>query len=135
MENEFIMVKWGTFTCFFFMEGIKMDKTMTSRKRRTSSLNTSKKQNPIKLKKGVKLKKFNPDKYLSADFIGSAIMECLLNNDPEGIVELLSIFLDEHNKTAIFKEAQVSRSTANQLLRHKNPTIKTLAKIVSTIAA
>ena len=107
---------------------------MTSKKQRISSLNMSKTQNQIKLKKGVKLKKFDPNKYLSADFIGSAIMECLLNNDPEGIVELLNIFLAEYNKTAIFKEANVSRSTANQLRRHKNPTIKTLAKIVSTIA-
>lgn len=63
----------------------------------------------IKLKDGVKLKKFDYKKYLKADFIGSAIMECLLNNDPDGIVELLSF-------------------------RHKNPTIKTLAKIVSTVA-
>ena len=95
----------------------------------------SNKKKPLRLKKNVKLKKFDPNKYLSVDFIGSAIMECLLNNDPEGIVELLSIFLEEHNKTALFKKANVSRSTANQLLRHKNPTIKTLAKIVSTMAA
>lgn len=62
-------------------------------------------------------------------------MECLLNNDPEGIVELSAIYLDEYNKVGFLKEAPVSRSTAYQVLRHKNPTIKTLAKIVSTAAA
>lgn len=62
-------------------------------------------------------------------------MECLLNNDPEGVVELLEIYMDEHNKVALLKEANVARSTAYQALKHKNPTIKTLAKIVSTVAA
>ena len=87
------------------------------------------------MKKGVKVKKFDPDKYLSADFIGAAIMECLLNNDPEGIVELLTIYLEEHNKVELLKNAQVSRSTVYQAFRHKNPTIRTLAKVVSAVAS
>lgn len=89
----------------------------------------------MRIKKGVKTSKFEPEKYLSKEFIGSAIMECLLNNDPEGVVELLEIYMDEHNKVALLKEANVARSTAYQALKHKNPTIKTLAKIVSTVAA
>ncbi len=135
MVNEFIMVKWEKPTCFCFMGVIKMDKTKTSRKRKASSLNMSKENLKLGLKKNVRLKKFDPDNYLTADFIGSAIMECLLNNDPEGVVELLAIYLDEHNKVEFLKEAHVSRSTAYQVLRHKNPTIKTLAKIVSTTVA
>jgi len=91
--------------------------------------------NKLRIKKGAKVKKFDPDKYLSADFIGAAIMECLLNNDPEGIVELLKIYLEEHNTVELLKEAHVPRSTAYQAFRHKNPTIRTLAKIVSTAAA
>lgn len=129
------MVKWEEFTCYFFMEVIKMDKIKTSRKQRTSSLNMSKEKRELKFKKDVQLKKFDPNKYLTADFIGSAIMECLLNNDPEGIVELLAIYLEEHNKIEFLRKAHVSRSTAYQVLRHKNPTIKTLAKIVSTAIA
>lgn len=105
-----------------------------SKKRKTSSLNTPKLASQVKLKKGSKVKKFDPDKYLSADFIGAAIMECLLNNDPEGVVELLTIYLEGHNKVELFKKAQVSRSTAYQAFRHKNPTIRTLARIVSTVA-
>lgn len=95
----------------------------------------SKEDSKLRLKKGSKVKKFDPNEYLSADFIGSAIMECLLNNDPEGIIELLEIYLEEHNKVELLKKAHVSRSTAYQALKHKNPTIKTLAKIVSTVAA
>lgn len=112
-----------------------MGKIKTSRKRKTSSLNISSKSAPLRIKKGVKIKKFDPDKYLSKDFIGAAIMECLLNNDPEGIIELLNIYLSEHNKTEIFKEAKISRSTAYQAFRHRNPTLRTLAKIISTAAA
>jgi len=92
-----------------------------------------KKGRQLRLKRGAKVTKFDPDKYLSADYIGAAIMECLLNNDPDGIVELLSIYLQEHNKVEFLKEAHVSRSTVYQALKHKNPTIKTLAKIVSTV--
>ncbi|CUI18143.1 conserved hypothetical protein (plasmid) [Candidatus Protochlamydia naegleriophila] len=88
----------------------------------------------MRIKKGGKISEFEPEKYLSKEFIGSAIMECLINNDPEGVVELLEIYMDEHNKVALFKEANVARSTAYQAFKHKNPTIKTLAKIVSTVA-
>ncbi len=87
----------------------------------------------LKIKKTAKINKFDPNKYLTKEFIGAAIMECLLNNDPEGVVELLEIYLDEHNKAAFLKDAGVARSTAYQVLKNKNPTIKTLAKIVSTI--
>lgn len=109
-----------------------MGKIRISKRLKTSSSNMLKKAEQLRLKKGVKVQKFNPDKYLSADFIGAAIMECLLNNDPEGIVELLTIYLEEHNKVEFLKEAHVSRSTAYQVFKHKNPTIRTLAKIVST---
>lgn len=95
----------------------------------------SKTKKQLRIKKSAKVKKFDPDKYLSADFIGAAIMECLLNNDPEGIVELLTIYLEEHNKVKLLKEANVPRSTIYQAFKHKNPTIKTLAKIVSAVGA
>lgn len=110
-----------------------MGKTKTLTRRRKYSLSTSKNKQ-LKLKKGTKVSKFEADKYLTREFIGSAIMECLLNNDPQGVVELLEIYLDEHNKVALLKDAKVARSTAYQALKHRNPTIKTLAKIVSTLA-
>ncbi len=105
-----------------------MDKTRTSRKRRTSSLNMSNRQ--PQLRDDVEVKKFEPEKYLSKEFIGAAIMECLSNNDPEGVVELVKIYLEEHNKTTFCKEANLARSTAYNALKNKNPTLKTLAKII-----
>jgi DNA-binding phage protein len=117
------------------MEVIKMDKIKTLKRPKTSLLSTSKKESSLRIKKTAKISKFEPDKYLTKEFIGSAIMECLLNNDPEGVIDLLEIYLDEHNKVELLKEAKVARSTAYQALKHKNPTIKTLAKIVSTVAA
>lgn len=110
-----------------------MDKIRISRKRRTSSLNTLKKENQLIIKKGVKLKKFNPNKYLSKEFLGKAILECFFNNDPNGIVELLEIYIQEHNKVEFCKEAKIPRSTTYQSFKHKNPTIKTVAKIMSMI--
>ncbi len=104
------------------------------RRQKTTLSNTSTAKGRLKIKKGAKVKKFNPDKYLSADFIGAAIMECLLNNDPEGIVELLTIYLEEHNKVDFLKKAQVPRSTIYQAFKHKNPTIRTLAKVMSAAA-
>ncbi len=93
-----------------------------------------KKTNNLRLKPNAKVQPFDPDKYLNTDFIGSAIMECLKNNDPEGVVELLMIYLDECNKVNFFKKADVSRSTMYQAFKHKNPTVKTLAKVVSAAA-
>jgi DNA-binding phage protein len=86
----------------------------------------------VQLKRGAKVKKFDHNQYLEANFIGAAIMECLMNNDPDGVVELLKIYLSEHNKVELLKDANISRSTVYQTFRHKNPTIRTLAKIVST---
>lgn len=65
-----------------------MVKTKTFTRRRKYSLNTSKNKQ-LKFKKGTKVSKFESDKYLTKEFIGSAIMECFLNNDPQGIVELV----------------------------------------------
>jgi hypothetical protein len=83
------------------MEVTKMDKTKISKRPKTSLKSTLKKENNLKIKEGAKTSKFEPEKYLSKEFIGSAIMECLLSNDPEGVVELLEIYRDEHNKVAL----------------------------------
>lgn len=110
-----------------------MDKKKISKKQRKYSLKISNKPKTLRLRKNAKVRKSNPEKYLTKEFIGAAIMECFLNNDPEGIIELLEIYLDEHNKSEFMRQAEVPRSTTYQFFRHKNPTIKTLAKIVSTV--
>lgn len=67
---------------------------------------------------------------LDPDLIGSAIMQCLIENDPEGVMEVIEDHLYALNKSKFLREADVPRSTMYQLLKRKNPTIKTLAKIM-----
>src|SRR5271166_5042508 len=63
---------------------------------------------------------------LDPDLIGSAIMQCLIENDPEGVMEIIEDHLYALNKSKFLREANVPRSTMYQLLKRKNPTIKTL---------
>ncbi len=67
---------------------------------------------------------------LDPDLIGSAIMQCLIENDPEGVMEIIESHLYALNKSKFLRDAKVPRSTMYQLLQRKNPTIKTLAKIM-----
>ncbi len=62
--------------------------------------------------------------------IGNAILECLENNDPEGVMEVIAIYLEAVNKTKFSHENALSRQTLYSALKHRNPTIKTLAKLV-----
>lgn len=59
-----------------------------------------------------------------------AILECLQNNDPEGVMEIIGIYLDALNKSKLRAETKLSKSTMYSALKHRNPTIKTLAKIM-----
>jgi len=119
-----------------------MDKVKTSLKRRPS---TSK---PLKTKRDINIVSTNKTaeitlredanitevdpvaNLLDPDLIGSAIMQCLIENDPEGVMEIIEDYLFALNKSKFLKEADVPRSTMYQLLKRKNPTIKTLAKIM-----
>lgn len=64
------------------------------------------------------------------NFIGKAILECLRNNDPEGVMEVIEIYLEALAKTQFVQQAHVPKSTLYHSLKSKNPTIKTLAKLV-----
>lgn len=64
------------------------------------------------------------------NFIGKAIFECLINNDPEGVMEVIGIYLSALEKNKLVRNAHVPKSTLYHSLKSKNPTIKTLAKIV-----
>lgn len=85
-----------------------------------------------KIKKNAQLRSYSPTEELSDEnFIGKAILECLKNNDPEGVMEVLSIYLKTVNKVKSAQQANVARSTLYHSIKNKNPTIKTLAKLVS----
>ncbi len=86
---------------------------------------------PLKLKPDVHLRTWTPNRILDVGFIGKAIMECLQKNDPEGVIEIIEIHLAAVNKVKAAKEAGLPRSTLyNSLHKSKNPTIKTLAKLI-----
>ena len=58
------------------------------------------------------------------------MLECLQNNDPEGAMEMIAIYLDALNKAKLRKQTHLAKSTMYSALKHRNPTIKTLAKIM-----
>lgn len=104
-----------------------MDKTKTSKKHQTYLENLAK----VDLNKAKGLKRVNPFKELvDADKTAMAVFEYLLNNDPEGAMEMIEIYLEALNKSKLRKQTRLAKSTLYSALKHKNPTIKTLAKIM-----
>lgn len=80
-------------------------------------------------------KEHNPSKYLTnPENIGRAIVECLENNDPEGVMEVIAIYLEAVNKTKLSQASDLSRQTVYSALKHRNPTVKTLAKLMYSYA-
>lgn len=85
----------------------------------------------VNLNKVKGLKRANPLKELAdQEKIAMAIFECLLNNDPEGVMEMVEIYLSALNKTKLRRETHLHKSTMYSALKHRNPTIKTLSKIM-----
>ncbi len=104
-----------------------MGKIKTS-KRRQRSLGKSRKVNLNKIKG---LTRVSPLKELiDPQQTALAILECLQNNDPEGAMEMISIYLDALNKARLRQKTKLPKSTMYSALKHRNPTIKTLAKIM-----
>ena len=104
-----------------------MAKAKTLLRQKKSLKNTQK----LKLKNGVKLVKHDPFKaLLDETLIAQAFWECLKQNDPEGAIEVLSSHLEALNKSHFAQEAEMPRSTLYHSLKSKNPTIKTVAKLI-----
>jgi predicted transcriptional regulator len=83
------------------------------------------------LRDNVGITAFSPTKKLKdIKLIGAAIMECLIENDPNGAMEAIKTHLEAMNKSAFLEEADIPRSTMYKLFKTKNLTIKTLAKIM-----
>ncbi len=86
----------------------------------------------MKLKKNAKVKEYSPtQELLDETFIAKAVWECLKNNDPEGVIEIIETHLEIVNKVKATQKNELSRSTMYHALKGKNPTIKTLAKMVN----
>ena len=85
----------------------------------------------MKIKPNSGLITCNPiNELIDENFIGKAILECLTNNDPEGVMEVIEIYLSALEKSQFVQKARVPKSTLYHSLKSKNPTIKTLAKLI-----
>lgn len=81
-------------------------------------------------------RKWSPSKeILDPKNLAKAIAECLLKNDPDGVLEVIQIYLETANMVKIAKKSSISRATLYHSLKNKNPTIKTLAKLIHAVAA
>jgi DNA-binding phage protein len=104
-----------------------MDKIKTSKKHQIYLEKLAK----ADLDKVKGLKRSNPLKELSdSNQTAMAVFECLLNNDAEGAMEMIELYLKAKNKTKLRKEVNLHKSTMYSALKHRNPTMKTLAKIM-----
>ncbi len=108
-----------------------MDKTKTLKKRVASS---PRQQQDLRLEDFGKVKRMHPTKELAdADQTAKAVFECLMNNDPLGAMEMIEIYLEAINKASLMRETKLPKSTMYSSFKHRNPTIRTLAKIMSSV--
>ena len=74
---------------------------------------------------------YDPTKsLLDEGLISRAIWECLKEGDSEGVIEMIQIHLNAVNKTRAAKGADLPKTTLYHSFKNKNPTIRTLAKLV-----
>src|SRR3990172_3004143 len=133
MEGVSIMPTFQRRKFCYSWEGIKMGKIKISARRRRFSINMSRSKNrrTMKLKKDTGIRESNPrEELLDEELIGRAVWECLKEGDSEGVIEVIRTYLEAVNKTEIARESSMARSTMYHTLKSKNPTIKTLAKLV-----
>lgn len=109
-----------------------MDKAKTSKKHEAS---LPKQRLDLSLDDFGKVKRVHPNKELAdTDQTAKAVFECLVNNDPQGAMEMIEMYLDAVNKSSLMRETKLPKSTIYSALKHRNPTIKTLAKIMYSAA-
>lgn len=85
----------------------------------------------LRLKKGVKLEKHDPFKTLTDEkLVAQAFWDCLKENDPEGAMEIITAHLNAVNKKPLAKKADLPPSTFCHSIKSKNPTLRTVAKLI-----
>lgn len=86
----------------------------------------------VQIKKGVKVTPHDPiQELLNEKLIRDAIWECLQRDDADGVMEVLAAYLEALEMDARRRDEAMPRSTFYHSLKAKNPTLKTLAKLVS----
>ena len=107
-----------------------MGKIALSTKRKTLS---KKPKRELRIEDFEEAKAHNPDDYLAdPNKMALAFLDCLQNNDPEAAMEMIEMYLNAVDRVKLRKETQLHKATVHSALKHRNPTIKTLAKIMYT---
>ncbi len=102
-----------------------MDKTKTSLKQEKSY------PRKLKIKNWDGITRCNPEEtLLDEKLVANAIFECLKENDTEALMEILEGYLSALNRAKFSRDKKIPRSTIYHSMKRRNPTIKTLAKIV-----
>jgi DNA-binding phage protein len=85
----------------------------------------------LKVSKKAKLEKYDSTIFFKDfDKVGTALLESLIQNDTEAFIEILDTYL-KVNRVRAAKKTKTPRSTIQQALSKKrNPTLKTIARIV-----
>lgn len=90
-------------------------------------------QSKVKIRENAGVVEHDPLKeLLDEQFIDAAILECLKNDDPEGAMEVLQIYIKalSRAKKEMFADAKLAKTTAYHSMRSKNPTLKTFSKLM-----
>jgi len=107
---------------------------MLSKKNKNAPIQAehTKMERKLKLKKNSGLIPYSPMKeLLDEKLIAQAVWECLKDNDPEGVVEVICAHLRVVNKSKAAHNVNLPRSSMYNAIKGKNPTVKTLAKLVN----
>ena len=100
-------------------------------KKKTSSAQEKSYPRKLKLKNSKGIRIHHPEKTLMNEkLVSEGILECLKENDTEALMEIIEGYLSVLNRSKFSRESAVPRRTLYHALRKRNPTIKTLAKIV-----
>ncbi len=76
-------------------------------------------------------RRHNPLEYLlDRAHIIDAFKECILNNDPEGAMEMIEIYLDALTSAKKRKKTPPNKPTMYFSIKHRNPTLRTLTKLM-----
>jgi DNA-binding phage protein len=105
-----------------------MAKTKILRKQKKSA----KSIRSLHLKKSAHVIDYSPtQELLDETLVRNAIWECLKNNDSAGVMEVLAAYFETMSKEPLCQKHSLARSTFYHSFKGKNPTLKTLAKLVS----
>ncbi len=116
-------------------------KTLTGRKRSTLKaqemrsreihMNKKTQEKTRVLREDANIKEYDPIKnLLDPKRLGAAVMQCLMENDTNGALEIIESYLYAVDRTQFLKDAKIPRSTAYNVFKRRNPTLKTIAKMM-----